>query len=211
MWDWQWKDLCHLAGSSRGGHSPLGAQLFGVAEQQGPSPLFLSLTESWSLEIALGEGRAVETSGCSHYAPAYLQKQQLPRLSDVCLPHCKPSPNLPSCGWRNCLLFNSCVFRGQDSVLCILLRGAAQIRIWSDLGLTCVISLCTDSNHSIQVGNSSVLLTDQANYSCVVVLSHFKNLWTSCTQAGWHLLQIKSSEFSQAQQTCELLPRTQNQ
>lgn len=66
----------------------------------------------------------------------------LPSPSDKCLPQCKPSPNLPSCGRRNCWLFSTCVFRGQDSVLCILLRGAAQIRIRSDLGLTCVFSLC---------------------------------------------------------------------
>lgn len=89
----------------------------------------------------------------------------LSRPSDMCLPQCKPSPNLPSCGRRNCCLFSTCVFRGQDSVLCTLQRGAAQIRIRNDLGLTCVFCLCmagvTASNlesHQCSCQSSSQLL-----------------------------------------------------
>lgn len=138
MWDWQWEGLVPFSWVQQGwAQPPVGPSSLGWQNSRD----LLSCSSLWQ---SLGVWRAVEASGCCHYAPAYLQKQQLPRLSDMCLPCCKPSPNLPSCGWRNCLLFSSCVFRGQDLVLCILLRGAAQIGIWSDLGLMCVVSLCTD-------------------------------------------------------------------
>lgn len=46
--------------------------------------------------------------------------------------------------WQEKLfLLSTCVFRGQNSVLCILLRGfCAQFSIWGGLGLTGVFSLC---------------------------------------------------------------------
>lgn len=165
MWDWQWEGLVPFSWVQQGwAQPPVGPSSLGRQNSRD----LLSCSSLWQ---SLGVWRAVEASGCCHYAPAYLQKQQLPRLSDMCLPRCKPSPNLPSCGWRNCLLFSSCVFRGQDLVLCNLLRGAAQIRIWSNLGLMCVVSLCTD-NHSIRVGNSSVELTDLKQTTAVWLSSH---------------------------------------
>lgn len=134
FWAWQGKDLCHLVGSRGGGHSPVWGRNLGWQNSRN----LLSCSSLWlgSLEIALGEGKAVAANGCCHYASAYLQKQSillsvgpvykvcthspvwLPRPSDMCLPQYKPSPNLPSCGRRNCCLFSTCVFRGQESVFC---------------------------------------------------------------------------------------------
>lgn len=228
------KDLSHWVESGGCGHSPpCGAAIWG-GRRAGTCSLPLSDRDLGVWKLLWGKGgQWKQMVAVTMPQPAYrnslyscpylLSIKSIPcspvwlsRPSDMCLPQCKPSPNLPSCGRRNCCLFSTCVFRGQGSVLCTLQRGAAQIRIRNDLRLTCVFCLCMARVTASNFGKSSVQLSElkPATAASVWLSSHSFKI---CGQVvprqagifyGWSLLCLAREV---AQQTCQLLPRTQDQ
>lgn len=167
------KDLCLLVGSNVGwAQSLCGAALWGATTSGTCSLVPLCARDlgiSWLLWGKGGQWKQMfaVTMPQSTSRNSKSDSPGLPRPSDVCLPQCKPPPDLPSCARRNCWLFSTCAFKGQNSVLPILLRGAAQTRIQWPGAHMCLLP-GHDRSHSTQAGKSSVQLAELKQTSAVL-------------------------------------------
>lgn len=144
FWDRRW-ELVPFSWIQRGvGTALCVGQVFGVTQQQEAALLFLSLPETWEFGNCFGGREGTGRKWLLLLCPSLpIETASLAPQPEWQVPASMQTIPKSAILWQKKLLVvQHLCFQGPGFSLCILLRGAAQIRIRSDLGLTCVFSLC---------------------------------------------------------------------